>query len=132
MISVIIRQQKRGVLDSISSQYMRVNNIYVWNVITRQQKGGVLVSISSQYMKVNDIHVRNVTTRQHKRGVLDSISSQYMKVNDIHVHRDGVFTSKYPSLWTATIWLPLLKILVLQHKLLACREPQSNYKWRNY
>ena len=60
-------------------------------MITRQQKGGVLVSISSQYMKVNDIHVRNVTTRQHKRGVLDSISSQYMKVNNIHVHRDGYF-----------------------------------------
>ena len=64
-------------------------------MITRQQKGGVLVSISSQYMKVNDIHVRNVTTRQHKRGVLDSISSQYMKVNDIHVHRDKIKTKFY-------------------------------------
>ena len=55
------------------------------NVITRQQKGGVLDSIFSQYMKVNDIHVRNETTREHKKAVLDSISSQYMKVNDIHV-----------------------------------------------
>ena len=37
------------------------DDIHVGNVITRQQRGGVLDGISGQYMKVSDVHVRDVT-----------------------------------------------------------------------